>query len=108
MVDDFAANGFKTIAIDYLNSDPAPADLLGPGGNFDLNTWFTSHGRTQTRPPLDKVITALKEEGVTTLAAVGYCFGARYVFDLAFENVIKVAAVAHPSLLKVPQDIEVC
>jgi hypothetical protein len=31
----------------------------------------------------------------------------RYAFDLAFDNVIKVAAVAHPSLLKVPEDLEV-
>ena len=29
------------------------------------------------------------------------------MFDLAFENVISVAAVAHPSLLKVPDDLEV-
>ena len=32
----------------------------------------------------------------------------RYTFDLAFENVIKVAVVSHPSLLKVPEDLEVC
>ena len=31
----------------------------------------------------------------------------RYTFDLAFENVIKVAVVSHPSLLQVPADLEV-
>lgn len=31
----------------------------------------------------------------------------RYVFDLAFENVIKVAAVSHPSLLQGATDLEV-
>ena len=31
----------------------------------------------------------------------------RYTFDLAFDNIIKVAAVAHPSLLRVPADLEV-
>jgi hypothetical protein len=31
----------------------------------------------------------------------------RYTFDLAFENIIKVAVVSHPSLLKVPDDLEV-
>jgi hypothetical protein len=30
----------------------------------------------------------------------------RLVFDLAFENIIHVAVVAHPSLLK-PEDLEV-
>ena len=72
---------------------------------FDLNAWFPSHGPAQTRPPLDKVIAGLKERGITELAAVGYCFGARYAFDLAFEHVVKVVAVAHPSLLEVPDDL---
>ena len=48
----------------------------------------------------------LKERGIATYAAVGYCFGARYVFDLAFDGVIKAAAVAHPSMLEVPGDLE--
>jgi hypothetical protein len=31
----------------------------------------------------------------------------RYTFDLAFENVIQCSVVSHPSLLKVPDDLEV-
>ena len=87
--------------------------------------WFKDHSAEVTRPPLDKVIAALKETGVTTFGATGYCLGGifsrslrrgfpeihlsagRYVFDLAFENVIKAAVVAHPSLLQVPADLEV-
>jgi len=30
----------------------------------------------------------------------------RYTFDLAFENIIKVAVISHPSQLKVPEDLE--
>ncbi|KAF9485538.1 hypothetical protein BDN70DRAFT_916925 [Pholiota conissans] len=59
-----------------------------------------------TRPSLDKVINALKAEGITTLGATGYCFGGRYVFDLAFENIIKVGVISHPSHLIVPDDLE--
>jgi len=73
-----------------------------------MAAWFAKHGPDQTRPPIDKVVDALKGEGVKFFAAVGYCFGGRYVFDLAFDNVIQVAAVSHPSLLKVPEDLEVC
>ncbi|KAF9498828.1 hypothetical protein BDN71DRAFT_1503546 [Pleurotus eryngii] len=61
----------------------------------------------QTRPTIDKVITALTEQGVTHFTATGYCFGGRYCFDLAFENVVDVVAVSHPSLLKTPEDLEV-
>jgi hypothetical protein len=70
------------------------------------------------------VLAALKGEGVIKIGATGYCFGGalndpcieagmthpvqgRYVFDLALENLIDVAAVSHPSLLKSPEDLEV-
>jgi len=106
LADDFARNGFQVYAVDYLNGDPIPADALGPGSNFDLMAWIAKHGQNVTRPPLDKVIEGLKARGITQFAATGYCFGGRYVFDLAFDKAIKVAAVAHPSLLKVPEDLE--
>ena len=32
--------------------------------------------------------------------------GGRYVFDLAFEDVIKVAVVSHPSRLEIPDDLK--
>ncbi|KAK0497340.1 dienelactone hydrolase endo-1,3,1,4-beta-D-glucanase [Armillaria luteobubalina] len=97
---------FQTIIPDYLNGDAVPADAMGPGKSFDLSTWFVTHTPAHTRPPLDKVIAALKESGVTDFGATGYCFGGRYVFDLAFEDVLKVAVVSHPSLLKFPDDLE--
>ncbi|KAJ7483315.1 dienelactone hydrolase endo-1,3,1,4-beta-D-glucanase [Mycena latifolia] len=105
LVDDFARNGFKTILPDYMYGDPVPEDAMS-GGNFDWSKWLPRHGTANTRPLLDKVIAALKADGVTTFGAVGYCFGGRYVFDLAFDGVISAAATAHPSLLQVPTDLE--
>jgi len=106
LADDFAANGIKTIIPDYLNGDPIPADALNPGSNFNIAGWFPNHTEEQTRPPINKVVEALKSAGVNDLAATGYCFGGRYAFDLAFDKVIKVAVVSHPSLLKIPDDLE--
>ncbi|KAJ7764800.1 dienelactone hydrolase endo-1,3,1,4-beta-D-glucanase [Mycena metata] len=106
LADDFARNGLRTVIPEILNNDPVSVDAFAPGANFDLLGWLKNHGNTETRPPIDKVIAALKADGVTSIAAVGYCFGARYVFDLAFENIISVGAVAHPSLLEVPADLE--
>ncbi|KAI6012506.1 dienelactone hydrolase [Pisolithus orientalis] len=105
LVDDFARNGFKTIAIDYLNGDPLPGDAL-TGGKYDIPAWFARHGNDQTRPNIDKVVAALREQGVKDFGSTGYCFGARYGFDIAFENISKVTVVSHPSLLKVPEDLE--
>lgn len=104
LADDFARNGFKTIIPDCLNGDPVPADDLT--GTFDWQAWFQNHTPAQTRPSIDKVIKALEEQGVVTFGATGYCFGARYVFHLAFENKIKVAVANHPTLLERPTDFE--
>ncbi|KAI6000263.1 dienelactone hydrolase [Pisolithus marmoratus] len=105
LVDDFARNGFKTIAIDYLNGDPVPEYAM-TSDKYDLRVWLADHGNEQTRPNIDKVIAALKERGVKDFGVTGYCFGGRYGFDLAFENIIKVTVVSHPSLLQVPEDLE--
>jgi len=105
LADDFARNGYQVYIPDYLNDDPIPADALNDG-KFDLMGWLSKHGSDVTRPLLDKVIAGLKEQGITTFAATGYCFGGRYVWDLALENVIKVGATSHPSLIKVPEDLE--
>ncbi|KAJ7572089.1 dienelactone hydrolase endo-1,3,1,4-beta-D-glucanase [Mycena floridula] len=106
LADDFARNGFKTVLPDYLNGDDLPPDAMSPGSTFDISKWFPNHTQEKTRPTLDKVIDGLKATGVTAFGATGYCFGGRYVFDLAFENVIKAGVVAHPSLLQVPADLE--
>ncbi|GJJ11189.1 hypothetical protein Clacol_005421 [Clathrus columnatus] len=99
--DAFADNGYATYVPEYLNGDAFPAD-----GDFSkLGEWFANHTAVQTRPPLDAVINKLKEEGITSFGATGYCFGGRYVFDLSFENIIKASVVAHPSLLQVPGDL---
>jgi len=106
LADDFAHNGFKTIVPDYFNGDAAPADAMNPGSTWSLGDWFGKHGPDASRPPVDKVIEGLKKEGVTTFGVLGYCFGARYAFDLAFDGVPKAVMVAHPSLLKIPEDLE--
>ncbi|KAJ7173460.1 dienelactone hydrolase endo-1,3,1,4-beta-D-glucanase [Mycena filopes] len=106
LADDYAEHGFKTIMPDILLGDPVPSDAMDPGMNFDVEGWLAKHTQVKTRPVIDKVIAALKAEGVTGFAAVGYCFGGRYVFDLAVDNITVASAVAHPSLLQIPADLE--
>ncbi|EIN09462.1 alpha/beta-hydrolase [Punctularia strigosozonata HHB-11173 SS5] len=101
VADAFAKNGFKTVIPDYLNGDPVPEDVLrGKVPNFSIQEWFKNHGTEQTRAPLDKVINGLKAQGVTTFGVTGYCLGARYAFDLAFEDFPKAVVVSHPSLIE--------
>lgn len=96
--------GVSAYLIDYLNGDAVPEDALN--GTFSLPDWILNHGPGQTRPPLDKAIEALKAKGVTDFAAIGYCLGGKYVFNLAQENILMVGATSHPSFLQNPDDIE--
>lgn len=68
---------------------------------FNLGAWLENHSADRTRPPLDKLVDGLKAKGITAFGAVGYCFGGRYIFDLAFDGVLKVAVVSHPWLIEV-------
>lgn len=108
LADDFARTGLKTIIPDLFLGDPMPEGTMAPAVRhlFDREKWSAAHGPAQTRPPLDQVIAALKETGVTEFGASGYCFGARYVFDLAFDGIISVSVISHPSRLAFPGDFE--
>ncbi|GAA5868034.1 hypothetical protein JCM8547_000785 [Rhodosporidiobolus lusitaniae] len=105
LADSFAANGFAVYMPDYLNGDPIAKEDMN-SGKVQLQDWFKNHGPEQTRPPLDKAVAAIKEKGVTTFGAIGYCLGARYTVDLIYAEVVSVGVVAHPSLLESPKDIE--
>ncbi|KAJ3964625.1 Alpha/Beta hydrolase protein [Lentinula raphanica] len=106
LADAYAANGIRTVVPDIFHGDPAPADALKPDSTWDLMSWIKAHGASSARPAIDKVIEGLKNEGVTTFGVVGYCFGARFAFDLAFEGIPKVVAIAHPSLVNVDEDLK--
>jgi dienelactone hydrolase len=98
----------------------SPDLSLIPTADFQLASIYTRHNAKMTRPPLNKLIACLKEQGVAKIAVTGYCFGGvfcyasgrnrrmteirtgHYAFDLTFDNQIQVAVVAHPSLLKYP------
>ncbi|CAN6351082.1 unnamed protein product [Urochloa humidicola] len=53
------------------------------------------------------VIAALKEKGMSTIGAAGYCWGAKVVVELAKASEIQVAVMSHPSLVTVDDIKEV-
>ncbi|TBU47535.1 alpha/beta-hydrolase [Dichomitus squalens] len=106
LVDDFARNGFKVIAPDVLEGDPAPVDAFSPGSNFDTAAWIARHPAAKATSIVRSVIDALKAEGVTKFGSLGYCFGGRLCFNLAFTGDVDVVAVFHPSQLKTPDDLK--
>ncbi|CCM02588.1 uncharacterized protein FIBRA_04691 [Fibroporia radiculosa] len=105
MADDFAQNGFWVVIPDILNNDGVTPDVLD-GGKLDIPAWLARHGQETVKPILENVMAALRDSGVERFAAIGFCFGARPAIDLAFSNNISVCIVSHPSLWKMPDDME--
>ncbi|SGY84611.1 BQ5605_C009g05707 [Microbotryum silenes-dioicae] len=105
LCDSFADNGYATYFPDYLNKDPVPIEEMN-AGRFDLGAWSKNHTEAHTRPTLDKVIAALKKQGVTKFACTSYCFGGKYAIALAVDNVVTCAVAAHPSGIRVPEDLD--
>ncbi|GAA5982980.1 hypothetical protein JCM11641_006905 [Rhodosporidiobolus odoratus] len=107
LVDSFAcsAANIPVYMPDLPLGDPISKDDLN-NGKVDLGEWFGRHSKEITRPVIDGVVKALRAQGVKEFAAIGYCWGARYVVDLVFDDIAKVGIVAHPSLLEIPKDVE--
>ncbi|GAA6017477.1 hypothetical protein JCM10207_008240 [Rhodosporidiobolus poonsookiae] len=105
LADSYAKNGLATHMPDMTDGEPFKKQDL-KFGQHKRTEWFARHGKERTRATIDRVIAQLKEQGVTRFAAVGYCWGARYAVDLVLEDLVSVAAVAHPSFINIPEDIE--
>ncbi|PIL25176.1 hypothetical protein GSI_13065 [Ganoderma sinense ZZ0214-1] len=105
LADDFARNGFKVVMPDLFDNDPAPTDAFNPGVNFNIMEWFGKHPFTRGNEIVRAVIDALKADGVTKFGSLGYCYGGRLCFDLAFTGDVHVVATAHPSGLQAPADL---
>ncbi|KAG6009735.1 hypothetical protein E4U21_001483 [Claviceps maximensis] len=103
MADLFAEHGYTTVVLDLFNGDPIK--LNSPDG-FDFMKWLEegSDGKNPHTPPsVDPIVEAgikyIKGLGVTKLAAVGYCFGAKYVVR-HYKDGIDAGFVAHPSFIE--------
>ncbi|KAH9857271.1 alpha/beta-hydrolase [Lenzites betulinus] len=105
LVDDFARNGFRTIAPDLFQGEPLPENALNDT-SFDREGWMSRHTPASWKPDMDAVVSALQAEGVTWIGTTGYCFGAPPAWYLALKGSSKVTVVAHPSRLQIPADLE--
>jgi len=109
LTDDFARNGFKTVCVDLFAGSPMPeAAITGGLGvpGFSKEEWMKKNDPSLTLHYVEKVIAALKAEGVTKFGTTGYCYGARAAFDLAFKGLTHVTVVAHPSRIQYPADLK--
>ena len=70
------------------------ATWLSRQQGFDLAAWLSRHGSKEARPPLDKVIEALKAEGIDTFGATGYCLGGMFL-SFSLRGFVAFVAISH-------------
>ncbi|XP_073104550.1 endo-1,3;1,4-beta-D-glucanase isoform X1 [Elaeis guineensis] len=95
LADKVAAAGFFVVVPDFFRGDPYVPDKK------PLDIWLGSHGTDKGFEDAKLVIEALKNKGVSTIGAAGFCWGAKVVADLAKYDYIKAAVMLHPSFVTV-------
>ena len=72
----------------------------------DLKAWLDRHTFAHNVARVQRVIQALKADGVQHFGSTGYCYGGRIIFDLVYAGELDVAAMSHPSFIQI-DDLEV-
>ncbi|KAK9488518.1 dienelactone hydrolase [Lipomyces starkeyi] len=100
VADDFAAQGYYVIVPDLFGGDAIPWTPFDKLGDVGLPEWLGKHSVEVVEPIVEKVLGHIKEDFTpTSIGAVGYCFGAKYVVRLLGEKKIDAGAIAHPSFV---------
>ena len=97
LADKIAAAGFFAVVPDFFYGDPYV--LAADGSRDSLPAWLKGHGADKGFEDVKVVIEALKSKGVCAIGAVGFCWGAKVVVELAKGDFIQAAVLAHPSLV---------
>ncbi|KAH7906915.1 dienelactone hydrolase [Hygrophoropsis aurantiaca] len=97
--DYFASFGFIVLGPDYFFGTAVPNQPPG----FDMQLWVTG-ARVRAIEAFPKWMESVRDRygdtsDGTEYFAVGYCFGAPFVMDLAASNDIRAGAIAHPAFL---------
>jgi dienelactone hydrolase len=102
LADQFSESGYLVVMPDLFNGDPV---ALNPPAGFDFGAnWLPKHTPAVTRPIVDKVYDAIVEKyHPKYIAAIGYCFGAKYVVQLLGEKKIHCGAGCHPSFVTIDE-----
>ncbi|XP_066362866.1 endo-1,3;1,4-beta-D-glucanase-like [Miscanthus floridulus] len=96
IADNVALSGYLVVVPDFLHGDP-----FDPSNPNNRAMWLQAHSPQKAFEEAKPVIAALKEKGVATIGAAGYCWGAKVVVELAKVHEIQAAVLLHPSLLTV-------
>jgi len=106
LADKVAAAGYYVVVPDYFHGEPL---VLGSAENrlAGLGDWLKRHGPEKGFEDSTKVIEVLKSRGISTIGAVGFCWGAKVVVELLKGEDVKAGLLLHPSFVTVDDIKEV-
>ncbi|KAL5182453.1 Endo-1,3-1,4-beta-D-glucanase [Glycine soja] len=95
LADKVAAAGYYVVVPDLLDGEP----FNYQNSNRPLPVWLKDHGPDKGSEATKPIIEALKSKGVSVIAAVGFCWGAKVVVELVKSKLIQTAVLMHPSFV---------
>ncbi|RDX83066.1 hypothetical protein CR513_36062, partial [Mucuna pruriens] len=93
LADKVAAAGYYVVVPDLLDGEP----LDTQNSNRPYPAWIKDHSPDKGFEAAKPIIEALKSKGVSAIASVGFCWGAKVVVELAKSKLIQTAVLIHPS-----------
>ncbi|TVU19286.1 hypothetical protein EJB05_35426, partial [Eragrostis curvula] len=103
IADKVASSGYFVVVPDFFHGD----SFVLENAERPLSVWLKSHPPVKAFPKAKAVVAALKEKGVDTVGASGYCWGAKVVVELAKSCEIQAAVLLHPTFVTVDDIKEV-
>ncbi|CAH8261558.1 unnamed protein product [Arabidopsis lyrata] len=97
LADKVAEAGFYAVVPDFFYGDPYnPENKDRP-----LLTWAKDHGQEKGFEDSKPIVEALKNKGITSIGAAGFCWGAKVAVELAKQKLVDATVLLHPSRVTV-------
>ncbi|CAL9222034.1 unnamed protein product [Arabidopsis halleri] len=103
LADKVAEAGFYAVVPDFFHGDPYnPENKDRP-----LLIWAKDHGQEKGFEDSKPIVEALKNKGITSIGAAGFCWGAKVAVELAKQKLVDATVLLHPSRVTVDDIKEV-
>ncbi|KAL1219304.1 Endo-1,3,1,4-beta-D-glucanase [Cardamine amara subsp. amara] len=97
LADKVAEAGFYAVVPDFFHGDPYnPENQDRP-----LPIWIKDHGQEKAFEESKPLVEALRNKGITSIGAAGFCWGAKIAVELAKQKLVDATVLLHPSRVTV-------
>nr|CAB3461549.1 unnamed protein product [Digitaria exilis] len=103
IADKVASFGYFVVVPDFFHDDA----YMPENAERSLKMWSKSHPPGKAFEEAKPIISTLKDKGVCSVGAAGYCWGAKVAVELSKAYLIEAAVLLHPTFVTVDDMKEV-